>query len=93
MVLPMSRPIKHPKTGVYYLRKRIPADLVPSEGRAEIWKSLRTKDPAIAKERHKDEARKLDLRWIAMRAKPEPLTHLQMVGLFGDALSPRNGDE
>ena len=28
MVLLMSRPFKHPKTGIFWLRKRVPKDLV-----------------------------------------------------------------
>lgn len=83
MVLPMSRPVKHSNTGVYYLRKRVPTDLVAIVGRAEIWKSLRTKDPAVAKERYAEEIRLLGLRWKAMRTKPEPLPHPQIVALSG----------
>ncbi|MEQ1942390.1 DUF6538 domain-containing protein [Mesorhizobium sp. VNQ89] len=79
----MSRPFKHKKTGVYYLRERVPADLVALVGRREIWKSLGTKEPAIAKERHAEEKRKLDLRWKALRSKPEPLPHQQLVALSG----------
>ncbi|MBX3584110.1 MAG: tyrosine-type recombinase/integrase [Rhizobiaceae bacterium] len=83
MVLPMSRPLKHPKTGVYYLRERVPADLVALVGRREIWKSLRTKEPAMAKGLHAEEKRKLDLRWKSLRAKPEALPHQQLVALSG----------
>src|SRR6056297_3536496 len=36
MVLSMSRPTKRKTTGVYYFRKRVPADLVPIVGRREI---------------------------------------------------------
>ncbi len=35
---------KHPKTNVYYFRKRIPADLVKACGREIIKQSLHTKD-------------------------------------------------
>ncbi len=49
MVLPMASPWKHPKTGVYYLRKRVPADLIGSVGKREIKRSLGTKDPAEAR--------------------------------------------
>jgi hypothetical protein len=44
MALAMSRPHKHPKTGVYWIRKRVPADLVPVVGKAEVTRSLGTKD-------------------------------------------------
>lgn len=72
MGLPMSRPVKHRKSGVY-LRERVPADLIGAAGRREVSKSLRTKDPIVAKERHAEEKRKLGQRWKALRGKPEPL--------------------
>jgi hypothetical protein len=49
MALSMSRPWKHPKTGVYWLRKRIPDDLRPILGKREEKRSLGTKDPAEAR--------------------------------------------
>jgi hypothetical protein len=52
MVLSMSRPFKHPKTGVYWLRKRLPADIAESSGRSIITKTLGTKltvlDPHVS---------------------------------------------
>jgi uncharacterized protein DUF6538 len=48
MALAMSRPHKHPKTGVYWVRRRVPADLVPVVGKAEVTRSLGTKDAASA---------------------------------------------
>jgi len=95
----MSRPLKLRKTSGYYLRKRVPRDLVAVEGRSEIWLSLRTKDPALAKERHAEEERRLELRWRALRAKPEPLPHQQIVALSGklyrrvmDMMEPEPGE-
>jgi hypothetical protein len=41
MALAMSRPWKHPKTGVYWLRKRIPNALQPLVGKREEKRSLR----------------------------------------------------
>ena len=35
MMLAMSRPWKHPKTGVYWLRKRVPDDLRAAVGKRE----------------------------------------------------------
>ena len=46
MVLLMSRPFKHPKTGIFWLRKRVPKDLVSIVGKAEVSRSLETRDPA-----------------------------------------------
>ncbi len=49
MALTMARPYKHPKTGIYWLRKVVPAPLRPAVGQRELKASLRTKDPEAAK--------------------------------------------
>ncbi|WP_367116644.1 DUF6538 domain-containing protein [Mesorhizobium sp.] len=41
----MSRPVKHRKTGVYWFRKRVPADIATLTGRKEVNRTLGTKDP------------------------------------------------
>lgn len=46
MALSMSRPWKHPKTGIYWLRRGVPDDLRPIIGKREIKLSLKTKTPA-----------------------------------------------
>ena len=45
MVLAMSRPWKHPKTGVYWLRKRVPDSLAGGFGKREEKLSLKTREP------------------------------------------------
>ncbi|WP_088561353.1 site-specific integrase [Arboricoccus pini] len=46
----MASPWRHPSTGVYHLRRRIPLDLRAAfHGRDIVKRSLRTKDPAEAK--------------------------------------------
>lgn len=52
MVLAMSRPVKHRKTGVYWFRKRLPADVAALTGRKEVNKTLGTKDPEEAKRKY-----------------------------------------
>jgi hypothetical protein len=52
MALAMSRPWKHPKTGVYWLRKGISEALREAVGKREEKLSLHTKDPVEAKLRH-----------------------------------------
>ncbi len=47
MVLRMSRPTKHPRTGVYWLRKRVPADIEVLIGRQVITKTLGTRDELV----------------------------------------------
>ncbi|WP_158809897.1 DUF6538 domain-containing protein [Beijerinckia sp. L45] len=74
MVLPMSRPWKHPKTGVFWLRKRIPDDLQGIVGKREELKSLGTKDPDEAKRRLVAALAELDARWVNLRAGPKELT-------------------
>ncbi len=49
MPLAMARPWKHPKTGIFWLRKRVPDDLRPLVGKREEKRSLHTRDPAEAK--------------------------------------------
>ncbi|WP_425374854.1 DUF6538 domain-containing protein [Mesorhizobium tamadayense] len=52
MVLAMSRPVKHRKTGVYWFRKRPPADVAALTGRKEVNRTLGTKDPEEAKRKY-----------------------------------------
>lgn len=73
----MSRPWKHPKTGVYWLRKRVPADLVAVIGRAEEKRSLQTKDAAEAKRRHLKLLSEMEGRWANLRVGPTRLTERQ----------------
>lgn len=77
MVLPMSRPQLHPRSGVYWLRKRVPADLVTIVGRREEYFSLQTRDPAEAKRRHAEELLKLEQRWAGLRAGPRSLAEVE----------------
>ncbi|RIK85499.1 MAG: hypothetical protein DCC69_10130 [Hyphomicrobiales bacterium] len=74
MVLSMSRPTKHPKTGVYWLRKRVPNDLVDKLGRKEITKSLETRDPDEAKRKHSELLAELESQWANFRLGPRMIT-------------------
>jgi hypothetical protein len=74
MALAMSRPWKHPKTGVYWLRKRIPDDLRPILGKLEEKRSLKTRDPSEAKRRHLEALTELEVQWANLRAGPKSLT-------------------
>lgn len=63
---------KHPwltkgKFGVYYLRAKVPVDLVAAVGKKEIRKSLRTKERKAAKQRVNVEAVRLDTYFDQMR--------------------------
>lgn len=52
----------------YYLRRRVPQDLVAAYGKAEIIRSLGTKDLAEAKRRLAVETVKLDAEWDDLRS-------------------------
>ena len=83
MVLHMSRPFKHPKTGVFYFRQKTPADLRKIFGKSEVIWSLRTKDEAEAKLRHAEAFQKQARVWQSLRARPEPIPHKQILTLAG----------
>jgi integrase len=74
MVLCMSRPFKHPKTGVYYFRKVVPDDMRGLVGKREVRRSLGTKNPREAAARHPEVATKVAAEWTALRDGPKPLT-------------------
>jgi len=68
MALHMSRPHKNPKTGVYYFRQKTPADLRAMFGKSEVVKSLNTKEPDLARQRHAVEAARQSSIWQSLRA-------------------------
>ncbi len=79
----MPHPVKDPKSGIYYIRVRVPADLKAAVGRAEVSKSLRTREPSEAKKRFAVEYAAIQRRWTALRATPESLPLKQIVSLAG----------
>jgi hypothetical protein len=80
MVLAMSRPFKHPKTGIYWFRKRVPADLVPILGRHEVTESLETRDASEAKQLHAKVLRNHEVRWANLRARPRYISEREAHG-------------
>ena len=68
MTLAMTRPWKHPKTGIFWLRKRVPKDLLLTLGKNEEKRSLATRDPIEAKRRLAQLLVELDTHWHALRA-------------------------
>ena len=83
MVLGMSRPWKHPKTGVYWFRKAVPEAMRQLVRRVEVRRSLHTKDPREAVLRFTEVAAKVAAEWEALRRGPEPLTPRQAAALAG----------
>jgi hypothetical protein len=74
MALSMSRPWKHPKTGIYWLRKRDPEHLQPLVLKQEIKLSLKTKDPEVAKREHLKALTDLEAQWRNLCAGPKHLS-------------------
>lgn len=67
---PLPTGIVRHTNGRYYLRRRIPNDLLPSYGnRKEILKSLSTTDYRTACERHRQEEARLTQEWTEKREK------------------------
>ena len=74
MPLAMSRPWKHPNSGVYWLRKGVPKDLREIVGKQEEKRSLGTRDPVEAKRLHAEALAEIEQRWANLRAGPKALT-------------------
>ena len=73
MPLAMARPWKHPRTGIFWLRKRVPDELRPLVGKLEVKQSLGTRDPTDAKRRHIEALTKLEAQWENLRRGPQAL--------------------
>ena len=78
MVLAMSRPWKHPKTGIYWLRKGVPDDLRAAVGKREEKFSLKTRDPVEAKRLHAQALIEIEQRWSNLRAPIRKLDNLEL---------------
>ncbi|KJV32788.1 integrase [Aquitalea magnusonii] len=82
---------RHPQSGTYYLRRRIPTDvLVCYPGKKEITFSLRTKDYRTAVERHRAEEARLTTEWEDKRQRQaERYARTQLAAITRiDALTP-----
>lgn len=74
MALAMARPWKHPKTGIYWLRKRVPDELRALLGKTEEKQSLGTRDPAEAKIKQLEALAAVEARWANLKVGPRSLT-------------------
>src|SRR3954452_14596501 len=74
MAPPMPPPSRHHRTGIFWLRKRVPKELVPVLGQVEVTRSLETRDPAEAKRRFVQALSELEAQWANLRAGPRTLT-------------------
>ena len=84
MAVKMATPSRHPKTGVYWFRKRVPAAVRAKVGKDAVTRSLRTKDIKEAKARFLEVAAEFEREWAAMQADSPPLTHKQLHALAGE---------
>lgn len=84
MVLLMSRPSKHPKTGIFQFRKRVPDALQLLVGKVEEKVSLGTRDPAEAKILHAQMLAEVEERWRLLRAGVQSLTEKQAAAIGGE---------
>src|SRR4051794_35559395 len=83
MPLPMARPQKHRKTGVYQFRKRVPDRLRELVGKREEVRSLGTKDPDEARARWIKIAAEVEARWANL-GSTKSLTHRETHALAGE---------
>lgn len=83
MVLAMSRPWQDPKSGIWFLRKRVPKDLRVLVGRDVHKTSLGTKGAAEAKRRFPDVLAKLEARWANLRKGSHALSDHEIHDLAG----------
>jgi integrase len=60
MVCALGTPKRHPESGIYWFRKRVPDRLRESVGKTEIKFSLQTRDPLIARLRNLEAILKIE---------------------------------
>lgn len=84
MVLVRPVPLKHPDSGIFYLRRAVPEALKPIVGKSMEKVSLGTRDPAEARIRHAERLADLELRWAALRQGNAKLSHKQIIAIAGE---------
>ncbi|WP_430715260.1 DUF6538 domain-containing protein [Rhodopseudomonas boonkerdii] len=70
----MSRPWKHPDSGYYWFRRRVPDDLRELVGKREERSSLGTRDPVEAKRLHVLKLAEIEERWSNLRKSRRSLS-------------------
>ncbi|MGJ4899121.1 DUF6538 domain-containing protein [Bradyrhizobium oligotrophicum] len=70
----MTRPWKHPDSGYYWFRKRVPDDIRNLIGKREERFSLGTRDPSEAKRLHALKLAEVEERWSNLRSGQRPLS-------------------
>lgn len=75
----MCTHLKRRENGRYYIRRRVPLDLVPILRKTEFSKALGTSDYAEAVKRCREEGVRLDNEWAELRAASQAKTALDNV--------------
>ena len=83
MVLASTRPVKHPTTGIFLFRKRVPAALRPILGKSEEKVSLRTRDPSEVKAAHSRVSAEIEACWRQLAEGTQSLSHRQIESIAG----------
>jgi integrase len=82
MVCALGTPKRHPESGIYQFRKRVPERLKASVGKSEIKFSLHTRDPVVARLRNLEAMVLVERQWsgidlVALDAGGRLLARLQ----------------
>ncbi|TXN00723.1 integrase [Methylobacterium sp. WL64] len=96
MPLTMARPWKHPKTGIFWLRRAVPDDLRALVGKREEKRSLQTRDPSEARRLHALAMAEVEGRWKTLREGSRSLSEREaneMARDVHDAWLDRHRDE
>ncbi|UVO30317.1 DUF6538 domain-containing protein [Bradyrhizobium arachidis] len=64
MVCALGTPKRHPQSGIFLFRKRVPERLRDAVGKSEIKFSLQTRDPVVARIRNLEETARLERAWL-----------------------------
>jgi hypothetical protein len=78
-------PLEDPKTGIFWLRKRIPDDLRPLLGKREEKQRLGTRDPNEAKRVHAQALAERGERWANLRSGPRAFSEREAHELVAPA--------
>ncbi|MDQ0457425.1 DUF6538 domain-containing protein [Rhizobium paknamense] len=84
MVLKMTQPFKHPVTGIYQFRKRVPKDLIPLVGKRKEKVTLGTRDPREAKVIHARVSAEVEARWAQLAKGRISLSFKQALAMAGE---------
>ena len=71
---------RNPRSGVFFLRKRVPGRLRKAVGKREIKISLRTRDPDVARIRHLEQLLRIEQTFAQFDSTRTAATHLATLG-------------